>query len=126
MESAKHHTGYRGGRPKKVIKQNCLLGVKCSILEKAVISQKAAKANLSVSAYLRTLGINGQVDIKIKGLPKEVLELKSILNHAAANLNQIAKKRNSNDELNIMERTVLQSLAELLQKIALDLKTYLQ
>jgi len=126
MNDGSGNINHKGGRPKKSIKQSQLLGVKCSLKEKMIIEYKAQKANLSVSGYLRTLGLNGQVDIKIKGLPKEVLELKSILNHMAANLNQIAKKRNSNDELNTLERMSLQSLSDAVKKLAMDIKTFLQ
>jgi len=75
----------KGGRPKKQIKRD-------QLVEKFIITYKAKKTNLSASEYLRTLGIEGQVDRKIKTLPKEVLEFIGKLNHMAANLNQVAKK----------------------------------
>ncbi len=43
----------------------------------------------------------------IKAVPKEALALCRALNHAGALLNQIAKKRNSNDELDALERADL-------------------
>jgi hypothetical protein len=90
------------GRPRKAIKKDQLLGVKCSLLERKVIEYKARENNLSVSEYLRKLGLSGKVDMKIKILSKEILQFKGTLNHLAANLNQIAKKRNMNDELNAL------------------------
>jgi hypothetical protein len=48
--------------------------VKCTNVEKTVITSKSKKVCGTASEYLRTLGIKGQVDMKIKTLPKEVLE----------------------------------------------------
>ena len=93
-------TKNKGGRPKKAIKKDQLLGVKCSLLERKVIEYKARENNISVSEYLRKLGLSGKIDMKMKTLSKEILQFKGTLNHLAANLNQVAKKRNMNDELN--------------------------
>jgi hypothetical protein len=92
----------KGGRPRKAIKKNQLLGVKCSLLERKVIEYKAGESNVSVSEYLRKLGLSGKIDMKIKILSTEILQFKGTLNHLAANLNQVAKKRNMNDELNAL------------------------
>ena len=46
----------------------------------------------------------------VKTIPKEVLMLSGALNHVGALLNQVAKKRNSNDELNALERADLKLL----------------
>ncbi len=84
----------KGGRPKKGIKRDQLLAVKCTLIERKVIEAKAKSVLLSVSEYLRNQGLSGKVDRLQKVLPKEVLAVTATLNHMAANLNQIAKKRN--------------------------------
>jgi hypothetical protein len=53
------------------------------------------------------MGLTGKIDRREKALPKEVLELTGTLNHMAANLNQIAKKRNGVEELNALDRATL-------------------
>ena len=83
----------------------------CTLVERTIIEHKAKQANLSISEFLRTLALKGQVDSKQKALPKEVLMLTATLNHVIANMNQIAKKRNGLDELNPLERAGLQHLS---------------
>jgi peptidoglycan hydrolase CwlO-like protein len=115
----------KGGRPKKAIKKDQLLGVKCSLIERKVIEFKAKAGNLSVSEYLRKLGLSGKVDMKLKAFSKEILQFKGTLNHIAANLNQIAKKRNMNDELNALERANLEQLSRNIKSLANDIKNFL-
>lgn len=112
----------KGGRPKKAVKKDQLLGVKCSFIERKVIETKAGLSNISVSEYLRKLGLSGKIDMKIKALSKDILQFKGTLNHLAANLNQIAKKRNMNDELNALERAGLEQLSKEIKLLASDLK----
>ena len=80
----------------------------------------------SVSEFLRNLGLNGKIVSLKKALPKEVLLFTATLNHLAANMNQIAKKRNQNDELNALERAELQHLAGGVKDLASEIKIYLQ
>ena len=108
----------KGGRPTKAIKKDQLLGVKCSLLERTVIEVKAKESNVSVSEYLRKLGLSGKIDMKIKMVSKEILQFKGTLNHLAANLNQVAKKRNMNDELNALERAKLDQLSREIKLLA--------
>jgi hypothetical protein len=115
----------KGGRPKKAIKKDQLLGVKCSLLERKVIEFKAHENSVSVSEYLRKLGLSGKVDMKIKILSREILQFKGTLNHLAANLNQVAKKRNMNDELNALERASLEQLSRQIKQLASDIKNLL-
>src|SRR2546430_9915142 len=99
---AKDKTRNKGGRPKKDIRRDEQLAVMCTLVERKAIEYKAKAANVSVSEYLRTLGVKGQVDRKIKTVPKEVLQFNGTLNHMAANLNQVAKKRNREETFNDM------------------------
>jgi hypothetical protein len=115
-----------GGRPRKAVKKDQLLGVKCSLIERRVIEAKAKSVNLTVSEYLRQMGLTGKIDRQEKALPKEVLQLTGILNHLAANMNQIAKKRNTNEELNALERATLQRDGACLKQLAKDIKDCLQ
>lgn len=118
-------TKNKGGRPKKAIKKDQLLGVKCSLLERKVIEYKARENNISVSEYLRKLGLSGKIDMKMKTLSKEILQFKGTLNHLAANLNQVAKKRNMNDELNALERASLEHQSKEIKQLVNDIQKFL-
>ncbi|MDR3712047.1 MAG: mobilization protein [Puia sp.] len=125
MEEQKTITKKKGGRPKKAVKKDQLLAVKCSLYERRAIEARAKSANLSISEYLREISLTGKIDRREKALPKEVLELTGTLNHMAANLNQIAKKRNGVEELNALERATLKVQSGELKGIAAQIKTFL-
>jgi hypothetical protein len=122
MEEQKPSTRNKGGRPKKAVKKDQLIAVKCSLFERRAIEARAKSAYLSVSEYLREIALTGKIDRREKALPKEVLALTGTLNHMAANLNQIAKKRNSNEELNALERAELKVQSGELKGIAKQIK----
>jgi hypothetical protein len=94
--------------------------------ERKIIEDKAKAASISNSEFLRTLGLKGRVDRKIKLFPKEILLFTCTLNHLAANINQVAKKRNSLDELNAIERAELNHLSERVKHLAKDIKNYMR
>lgn len=71
------------------------------------------------------MALKGQVDRKIKTLPKEVLLFTATLNHLAANLNQVARKRNREESFNAIERAELNDLANDIKNLAQQIKTYL-
>ena len=116
----------KGGRPKKVLKRNIALTVKCDTTEQTLITSKASEAQLTVSEYLRTLGLNGKIDRQIKALPKEILLFTATLNHLAANINQIAKQCNTYNQLTTTERTELQMLSAQIKQLATSIKNYLK
>jgi hypothetical protein len=127
MEKLIDHTYHKkGGRPRKAITKNQQLAVMCTLAERKLIEEKAETANMSKSEYLRTIGLSGKIDIKIKVLPKEVLFFTATLNHLAANMNQIAHKRNCNDELTEVERAELNALSQQVKGLASDIKFYLK
>src|SRR5580692_9661356 len=126
MKEQRTTTRNKGGRPKKAVKKDQLLAVKCSLFERKAIEARAKSVNLSKSEYLREIALTGKIDKREKALPKEVLEITGNLNHSAANVNQIAKKRNSGEELNALERAELKVLAGELKGAAMRIKTYLQ
>ncbi len=82
-------------------------------------------AGLTASEYLCKIGLNGKIDRREKTFPKEILQLTGTINHMAANLNQIAKKRNGIEELNAFERASLQVLSGEVKQIAKEIKNYL-
>lgn len=114
----------KSGRPKASLKRSNHLTVMCTIMEKKIIQMNARKAGTNISVFLRTLGLNERV--KVKTLPKEVLQLTGTLNHVAANLNQIARKRNGVDELDAMDRALLNQEVRSLQGLVKAVKTYLE
>lgn len=116
----------RGGRPKQAVCRDQQLAVMCTHAERKIIEDKAKATGISNSEFLRTLGLKGQVDRKIKVLPKEILLFTATLNHLAANINQVAKKRNNLDELNAIERAELNHLSGQIKQLAIDIKNYLQ
>ena len=122
MEEQNETKKNNGGRPKKVIKRDQLLAIKCTLYELKIIESKAKKANLTVSEYLREIGLKVKIDYRNKALPKEILSFTGVLNHIAANLNQIAKKRNSNDELSPLERAQLKVQSGDVKDLAVQIK----
>ena len=126
MESAGEKKKNKGGRPKKAVRRTEQLAVMCNKMERVVITHYAKLANQSVSEFLRNLGLNVKIDSQKKVLPKEVLLFNATLNHLAANVNQIAKKRNRDDELNAIERAELQRIAGTLKQLPGEIKKYLQ
>jgi len=121
MERSEERQARKAGRPKKQLPLSEQLAVMCTKTDRAVIQAKAKQSGRCVSAYLRELGLSGKVEIKMQTIPKEILLLKGMLSHAAANLNQIAKKKNSDEPFNALDRAeaslVLQQTKELIKQI---------
>lgn len=126
MEEQRTVTRNKGGRPKKAVKKDQILAVKCSLFERRAIEARAKSTNLTVSEYLREMALTGKIDIRQKTFPKQVLALSGTFNHIAANLNQIAKKRNSGEELNALERAEIKIRSGELKALAVEVKSYLQ
>ena len=126
MEQEIRHTNRKGGRPKKILKRNIALTVKCNTTEQTLITSKASQVELTVSEYLRTLGVNGKIDRQIRALPKEILLFTATLNHLAANINQIAKQCNTYNQLTAVERIELQVLSAQIKQPATDIKNCLK
>ena len=126
MDSEVKKTRHAGGRPKKPVKRDQQLAVMCNRIERTIIELKAKKNNVSVSEFLRTVALKGQADRRIKSLPKEVLLFTATLNHLAANINQVARRRNRGDDLNALERAELQVLSGQIKQLAQNIKSYLQ
>ena len=126
METKKTHIKNKGGRPKKDIKKDQFLAIKCSLIERKVIEANAKMTNLTISEYLREIGLTGKIKRQEKIFPKEILQLTGTLNHLAANLNQIAKKRNGIEQLDAFERASLELQSQDLKRLAEEIKNYLK
>lgn len=99
---------------------------KCSSYERLIIQAKAKKSKRTTSEYLREVALTGKVETKETLFPKEVLDLTGTLNHLAANLNQVARKRNTGtDELTAMDRLALKWQSDDLKELALKIKTFI-
>ncbi len=114
----------KGGRQKKAIARSQHLAVKCSLTERVVIASNARNTGRKVSEFLRELGLKTRIEVLQKALPKEVLALTGTLNHLAANLNQIARKRNGLDELSPLERAELKIFSVKLRTLVQTIKKY--
>ncbi|ODS72256.1 MAG: mobilization protein [Cytophagaceae bacterium SCN 52-12] len=126
MEQKEKITKRKGGRPRKAVRKEHVLALKCSLFEKKAISVKAKSVNLSVSEYLRQMALSGKVNTRVRVLPKEVLMLTARLNHISANLNQIARKRNGTEELKESERANLQAQSGELKELTDLIKSSLR
>lgn len=124
METTKRHINNKGGRPQKEIKRNKTITVHCSAFEQRLLKEKGKEAGTTVSEYLREIGLNGKIDRPRKEFPKEALLLNGKLNHMAANLNQIAKKRNSGEDLGAFMRTQLEEECEQLHTLTITIRNY--
>jgi hypothetical protein len=86
MESEKRHSG---GRPKKVVKKESATGIRFTKAEYFVIKQKAFKAGMRVTSYIREMALNGCVTARTSEEERHFIrQLIGISN----NLNQLAKK----------------------------------
>jgi hypothetical protein len=94
----------------------------CNLLEKKIIQANARNVGKTVSVFLRDLGLHNRAVIRVRTLPRSVLQLTGTLNHIAANINQLAKKRNQGNDLNGMERALLNQEIRSLQTLVKDIK----
>jgi len=115
----------KGGRPKSSHKKSEALSVMCNLLEKKIIQANARNVGKTVSVFLRDLGLHNRAVSKVRTLPRSVLQLTGMLNHIAANINQLAKKRNQGNDLNGMERALLNQEIRSLQTLVRDIKNFI-
>ena len=125
METIAVRIKNKGGRPSKEVKQDHFIGVKYTLIEKTLLQKKAKILGLILSEYLKESGLKGQAVSKVKALPQEVLQLAGTLNYLAANLNQIAKKRNGIEQLDALERAGLEVQSRDLKRLAEAIKNHL-
>ena len=124
MQTTVKRRNTKGGSPPKEIKRNKTITVHCSAFEQRLLKTKSKEAGITVSEYLRDVGLAGKIDRPKIEFPKEALLLNGRLNHLAANLNQIAKKRNSGEDIGAFMRTQLDELCDQLHLITHTIKNY--
>lgn len=122
MLQTKNTKRNKGGRPKKAVKQNYFIGIKCTLIEKTYLKRKAKMAGLSLSEFIREAALKGQTVSQVKLIPKEILQFTATLNHMAANINQLAKKSNQNYFLDEAEKAALRMLPEEVKQLATSIK----
>ena len=98
METVKKKTK-QAGRPAKIIKKEIRAAVRFSKIEHFVIRQKAAKAGMKVSAYVRQTAINGAVTPK---LSEEERHFVRQLIGMSNNINQLTKNSHTEGMLKTM------------------------
>jgi hypothetical protein len=78
----------KAGRPAKTNKKEIRTAIGFSKLEYFVIRQKAAKAGIKASAYIREVAINGQVTRRLTDEERQIV--RQVIG-MAGNLNQLVK-----------------------------------
>lgn len=78
----------KGGRPKKVIKREAATGVRFTKAEYFIVKQKASKAGMKITIYIRTMAVEGYVKARPHPLDKQ---LEKQLAGVANNVNQLTK-----------------------------------
>lgn len=124
MEKEEKTEKKKGGRRPVENKMDQLIPIKCTSEQRREIQDRAAEAGMTVSEYLREIGTKGRIEKRLIVFPKEVLQLTGNLNHLAANLNQIAKRRNSFEQLSPDELHTLRQQSEEVKDLANLIKSY--
>lgn len=89
MEKEEAYERHPGGRPKKPVRKESATGVRFSKAEYFIVKQKASKAGLKVTAYIRQMAVEGKVDA---AMGEEERQSVRQLAGMANNLNQLARK----------------------------------
>lgn len=114
LERAEHLAPWRG-RPRVADAKGCFIAIRCTVKQHAAIKERAAKAGLSVGAYLRHLAV-GHPGPRSVHRPrpgdKELARLLGGIGKIGGNINQIAKIANtyrhppSKSALSVMRRDI--------------------
>lgn len=104
-----------GGRPPKEPEEKRDKVIKCYVneAEKEEIEMLAAAAGMTVSEFLRRLGLGTEVEPPAN--PKELKQIRAELGSIGGNINQIAKKVNQG-EISDTTETDFRKLIEYLHK----------
>jgi hypothetical protein len=98
--------------------------LRCTPTEKRYIKIRARDAGLSVSVFLRDMGLKDSPE-KRKTLPPEVLAFIGQLSQIIGTLEIIARKRLDNEDLDGLERAELNFRAKEVKILIKDIKSYL-
>ena len=99
MISEERTSKHTGGGPKKAVKREIIKGVRFTKVEYFVIKQKASKAGIGITIYIREMALEGQV---IARLNEEERQFVRQLVGMANNLNQLTKKAHQEGLLTAM------------------------
>ncbi len=102
----------KGGRPTKKLKRELRITARFSKLEHYILQQKAGKAGINVSEFLRQAAITGKVSARLTEEERKVIRQ---LIGMANNLNQMAKVANREGMVSI--RHLLQSCLQLIHDL---------
>jgi hypothetical protein len=97
VERARHPAPWRG-RPRVADAKGCFIAIRCTVQQDKAIREGAARAGLSVGAFLRTLAVGNPGPRSVRRPPIERAELAKLLGHVGklgSNVNQIAKYANT-------------------------------
>jgi Bacterial mobilisation protein (MobC) len=114
LDGAKHSAPWRG-RPRVADAKGCFIAIRCTVKQHTAIKEKAARAGVSIGAYLRALAV-GYPGPRFVHRPRPGDEvLATLLGHIGrigSNVNQIAKIANtyrhppSKSALSVMRRDI--------------------
>lgn len=99
MSDTKSNTKRKGGRPEKAIKREAATGVRFTKSEYFLVKNKASKAGLRITQYIREMAIEGQVTARLTSEERSLIRQ---LVGMANNLNQLAKTAHQEGVLKAM------------------------
>jgi hypothetical protein len=117
------------GRRRVTDPKSVPISVRCTAKDHAVISEAAARAGLSVGAYLRSLALGSAGPRAVRRPPVERKELARLLGHlgkVGSNINQLARSFNTSGvlpgfpELLAIRREVSEMRAALMKALGRD------
>ena len=89
MTSDETITKHSGGRPKIPVKRDIVKGIRFTKVEYYVIKEKAAKAGIGISLFIREMALHGKIQPLMN---EEERQFVRQLTGMANNLNQLTKK----------------------------------
>ena len=101
ISRAKHAAPWRGRR-RVADAKGCFIAVRCTVQNHTAIKEGAAKAGLSIGAYLRALAVGSPGPRSVRRPPVERTELARLLGQLGklgSNVNQLAHGFNRNGRL---------------------------
>ena len=119
MISEERTSKHTGGRPKKSVTREIIKGVRFTKVEYFVIKQKASKAGIGITLYIRQMALQGKI---ISRLNEEERQFVRQLVGMANNLNQLTKKAHQEGLLTalMMFEKYRKQIDELLEKLKDD------
>jgi len=114
-QQREHDTAQWRGRPRVADTKGCFIAIRCTVKQHTAIREKAARAGLSIGAYLRALAV-GYAGPRFVHRPRPsdaaLARLLGQIGKLGSNVNQIAKIANtyrcppSKSALSVMRRDI--------------------